>query len=133
MNDKKTLKIYTGLCSAIALIYGLWMSLFMRWDQYPYIIPTDKDMLLPAEDFVAKFDGMLQQPLYANAAVYWIWVAVSAVILLSYAFFIKKVLFAEKITKGTTVFLYGKSDCRICFYHVVRIFQLPLTIRQYPD
>lgn len=125
MNDKKTLKIYTGLCSAIALIYGLWMSLFMRWDQYPYIIPTDKDMLLPAEDFVAKFDGMLQQPLYANAAVYWIWVAVSAAILLSYAFFIKKVLFAEKITKGTTVFCMANLIAGFVFITWYGFFSFP--------
>ena len=47
---------------------------------------------------------MLQQPLYANAAVYWIWVIFSTAILFSYAFFIKKILFAEKIGKGTTAF-----------------------------
>ncbi len=93
-----------GLCSAVALIYGLWMSLFMSWDQFPYIIPTEADMLLPSADFVAKFDGMLQQPLYANETLYWIWVVVSTVILFSYAFFIKKILFAEKIGRGTTVF-----------------------------
>lgn len=93
-----------GLCSAAALIYGLWMSLFMSWDQFPYIIPTEADMLLPSADFVAKFDGMLQQPLYANETLYWIWVVVSTVILFSYAFFIKKILFAEKIGRGTTVF-----------------------------
>ena len=88
MSDRKTMKIYMGICSAIALIYGLWMSVFMRWDQFPYIIPTEADMLLPSAEFVAKFDGMLQQPLYANAAIYWIWVILSTVILLSYAFFI---------------------------------------------
>lgn len=104
MNEKKTMKVYMGLCSAVALIYGLWMSLFMSWDQFPYIIPTEADMLLPSADFVAKFDGMLQQPLYANETLYWIWVVVSTVILFSYAFFIKKILFAEKIGRGTTVF-----------------------------
>lgn len=104
MEDKKTMKVYMGICSAVALIYGLWMSVFMRWDQFPYIIPTEADMLLPSADFVSKFDGMLQQPLYANAAIYWIWVVVSTLILFSYAFFIKKILFAEKISKGTTVF-----------------------------
>lgn len=104
MSEKKTMKIYMGICTAIALVYGLWMSVFMRWDQFPYIIPTEADLLLPSADFVAKFDGMLQQPLYANAAIYWIWVIFSTVLLLSYAFFIKKILFAEKISKGTTVF-----------------------------
>lgn len=104
MSDKKTMKFYMGLCSAIALIYGLWMAVFMRWDQFPYIIPTEADMLLPPADFIAKFDGMLQQPLYPNAASYWIWVIFSTVILFSYAFFIKKILFAEKISKATTAF-----------------------------
>ena len=104
MSDKKTMKIYMGLCSVIALVYGLWMAVFMRWDQFPYIIPTAEDMLLPSADFIAKFDGMLQQPLYENAAIFWIWVICSTVILFSYAFFIKKILFAEKISKGTTAF-----------------------------
>ncbi len=104
MSDKKTMKIYMGLCSTIALVYGLWMSVFMRWDQFPYIIPTEADYLLPAADFVAKFDGMLQQPLYANRAIYWLWVIFSTVLLFSYAVFIKKILFAEKITKSTTAF-----------------------------
>jgi len=104
MSDKKTMKIFMGLCSAIAVVYGLWMAIFMRWDQYPYIIPTEADMLLPAADFVAKFDGMLHMPLYANAAIYWIWVIASTALLFSYAVFIKKILFAEKITKATTVF-----------------------------
>ncbi len=104
MSDKKAMKIYMGLCGAIALIYGLWMSVFMRWDQFPYIIPTQEDLLLPSADFVAKFDGMLHKPLYANAEVYWIWVVFSTLLLFSYAFFIKKILFAEKIGKGTTAF-----------------------------
>lgn len=104
MSDKKAMKIYMGVCAAIALIYGLWMSVFMRWDQFPYIIPTEADLLLPSADFVTKFDGMLQQPLYPNAAIYWIWVVISTDILFSYAFFIKKILFAEKIGKGTTAF-----------------------------
>ena len=104
MGDKKMMKIYMGLCSAIALIYGLWMAVFMSWDQFPYIIPTEADYLLSSADFIAKFDGMLHQPLYANATIYWVWVIVSTAILFSYAFFIKKILFAEKITKGTTVF-----------------------------
>ncbi len=104
MTDKKMMKIYMGLCGAIAVIYGLWMSVFMSWDQYPYIIPTNADMLLPAEDFVAKFDGMLYEPLYANATVYWLWVIFSTAVLFCYAFFIKKILFAEKLTKVTTIF-----------------------------
>lgn len=104
MSDKKTMKIYMGLCGVIAVIYGLWMSVFMKWDQFPYIIPTESDMLLPSAEFIAKFDGMLYEPLYSNEAVYWIWVVFSTVILFCYAFFIKKILFAEKIGKGTTAF-----------------------------
>lgn len=104
MNDKKTMNLFTGICCAIALVYGLWMSLFMRWDQFPYIIPTDADLLLPSADFIAKFDGMLHQPLYANATIYWIWVIISTLILFSYAFFIRKILFAKELTKGTTAF-----------------------------
>lgn len=104
MTDNKMMKIYTGLMSFVAIIYGLWMSVFMSWNQYPYIIPTEADMSLPAEDFVAKFDGMLYEPLYANATVYWLWVIFSTVLLFFYAFFIKKILFAEKLTKATTVF-----------------------------
>lgn len=104
MNNKKTMNLFTGLCCAVAVVYGLWMSLFMRWDQFPYIIPTEADLLLPSADFIAKFDGMLHQPLYANATIYWIWVIVSTLILFSYAYFIRKILFAKELTKGTTVF-----------------------------
>ncbi len=104
MSDKKTMKFYMGLSSLIAIVYGVWMSVFMRWDQFPYIIPTEADMMLPSADFVAKFDGMLHQPLYANPAIYWVWVICSTVILFLYALFINKILFAEKITKVTTAF-----------------------------
>ena len=104
MSDKKMMKVYTGLCGVIATVYTLWMAFFMKWDQFPYIIPTAEDMLLPADEFVAKFDGMLFEPLYANAAVYWLWVVFSAAMLFLYAFFIKKILFAEKLTKATTAF-----------------------------
>lgn len=98
------MKVFMGLSGALALVYGLWMSLFMKWDQFPFIIPTQEDALLPAADYVAKFDGMLQQPLYESATVYWLWVAFSTVLLFLYAFFIKKILFADKLSKGTTVF-----------------------------
>ncbi|MBO5361006.1 MAG: hypothetical protein J6B25_09235 [Clostridia bacterium] len=104
MSDKKMMKVFMGLSGALALVYGLWMSLFMKWDQFPFIIPTQEDALLPAADYVAKFDGMLQQPLYESATVYWLWVAFSTVLLFLYAFFIKKILFADKLSKGTTVF-----------------------------
>jgi hypothetical protein len=100
----KMMKTYTGLWAVIAVVYGLWMTFIMSWDQYPYIIPTDADMLLPADQFIAKFDGMLYEPLYANATVYWLWVICSTILLFLYAFFIKKILFAEKLGKGTTIF-----------------------------
>lgn len=104
MSDKKMLKVFMSVSGVIAVIYTLWMTIFMKWNQFPYIIPTSDDMLLPADEFVAKFDGVLFEPLYANAAVYWLWVVFSAAMLFLYAFFIKKILFAEKLTKATTVF-----------------------------
>lgn len=104
MKDKKLMNLYTGICGAIAVVYGLWMSLFMRWDQFPYTIPTDADMLLPAEEFIAKFDGMLYEPLYTSKTVFWLWVIASTVMLLLYAVYIRKILFAQKLTKATTVF-----------------------------
>ena len=104
MDNKKMMKTYTGLWAIIAVVYGLWMTFIMSWDQYAYIIPTDADMALPTEEFIAKFDGMLYEPLYANATVYWLWVIGSTILLFFYAFFIKKILFAEKLTKGTTIF-----------------------------
>ncbi len=103
-DNKKMMKIYTVMWCVIATVYGLWMSFLMSWNQYPYIIPTDADMLLPADQFIAKFDGMLYEPLYANATVYWLWVICSTILLFLYAFFIKKILFAEKLGKGTTIF-----------------------------
>lgn len=103
-DNKKMMKAYTIMWSIIAAVYGLWMAIFMSWDQFPYIIPTDADMALPAEEFIAKFDGMLYEPLYANATVFWLWVVASTALLFLYAFFIKKILFAEKLTKGTTIF-----------------------------
>ena len=104
MDNKKMMKTYTGLWAIIAVVYGLWMNFIMIWDQYAYIIPTSSDMALPTEEFIAKFDGMLYEPLYANATVYWLWVIGSTILLFFYAFFIKKILFAEKLTKGTTIF-----------------------------
>lgn len=104
MGDKKMMKAYMGLWGAIAVIYGLWMALFMGWDKYPYIIPTEADMALPAEEFIAKFDGMLYEPLFSSPVVYWIWVIASTALLILYAVFIRKILFADKLNKATTVF-----------------------------
>ena len=58
-DNKKMMKTYTIMWAIIAVVYGLWMSFVMSWDQYAYIIPTEADMLLPADQFIAKFDGML--------------------------------------------------------------------------
>ncbi len=103
-NNKKMLNVYTIMWAIVAVVYGLWMSFVMSWDQYAYIIPTEADMLLPAEQFIAKFDGMLYCPMYANATIYWLWVIGSTILLFFYAFFIKKILFAEKLSKTTTIF-----------------------------
>ncbi len=103
-DSKKMMKAYTIMWSVIAALYGLWMAIFMSWDQYPYIIPTDADLALPAEEFIAKFDGMLYMPLFPNAVVFWIWVMASTVMLFLYAFYIRKILFAEKLGKEITVF-----------------------------
>ena len=104
MENKKALKGYTWLWGIITAVYGIWMAVFMKWDSFPYIIPTDADMALPAEEFVAKFDGVLYEPLYSNEGVYWLWVVASTVLLLLYAVFVRKILFAEKLYKATTVF-----------------------------
>lgn len=104
MKTNKMLNVYTALWAVIAVAYGVWMSVFMSWDQYPYIIPTQEDMLLPAEEFIAKFDGMLYMPLFPNAAVFWVWVIASTALLFCYAVFIRRILFAEKLSKATTVF-----------------------------
>lgn len=104
MTNNKMMKVYTALWTVIAAAYGIWMAVFMSWDQYPYIIPTEADMLLPKEEFIAKFDGMLYMPLFPNALVFWIWVIASTALLFCYALFIRKILFAEKLTKATTVF-----------------------------
>ena len=103
-DNKKMINIYTVMWGIIAVIYGLWMSIFMSWDQYPYIIPTEADMSLPTDQFIAKFDGMLYEPLFQNATVFWLWVIGSTALLFLYALFIRKILFAEKLGKATTVF-----------------------------
>lgn len=102
--NNKIKRFYVAMWSVIAAVYGIWMSFFMSWDKYPYLIPTDTDVMLPAEEFVAKFDGMLFEPLYANETQYWLWVIFSTVLLFLYGIFMSKVLFAPKINKVTTVF-----------------------------
>lgn len=103
-DNKKMMKIYTVMWGVVAVIYGLWMTFIMSWDQFKYIIPTEADLALPAEDFIAKFDGMLYGPMYASETVYWLWVIGSTILLFFYAFFIKKILFADKLTKPTKIF-----------------------------
>ncbi len=102
--NNKMIKIYTVMWTVIAAAYGIWMAFFMGWDKYEYIIPTESDILLPAEEFIAKFDGMLYEPLFTSALTYWLWVIGSTALLFLYVFFIKKILFAEKLDKVTTVF-----------------------------
>ncbi len=104
MENKKMMKIYIAMWAVIAAAYGVWMAFFMGWDKYPYIIPTDGDLLLPAEEFIAKFDGMLYEPLFTSQLTYWIWTIGSTALLVLFAVFIKKILFAEKIGKGISVF-----------------------------
>lgn len=53
------MKSYTIMWAVVAAVYCLWMSIFMGWDKFPYLTPTDEDYLLPAEEFIAKFDGIL--------------------------------------------------------------------------
>lgn len=76
----------------------------MGWDKFPYLTPTDEDYLLPAEEFIAKFDGILYEPLFKNPLEFWFWVVASTALLVMYAVFIKKILFAENLGKGVTGF-----------------------------
>ncbi len=98
------MKAYTVMWAIVAAVYGIWMSIFMGWDKFKYIIPTDADSKLPAEEFIAKFDGMLYEPLFKSPAEFWAWVVISTGILVLYAVFIKKILFADKLGKGITIF-----------------------------
>lgn len=104
MENKKMSKAYTIMWGVVAAVYGLWMSIFMGWDKYPCLTPTDDDYLLPAEEFIAKFDGILYEPLFKSPLEFWVWVVASTALLVMYAVFIKKILFAEKLGKGVTVF-----------------------------
>lgn len=102
-DNKKMMKGYTALWVIIAVVYGLWMSLFMTWDKYPYLSVEGFENL-PKEEFIKIFDGLLQTPLFTSPLVYWLWVIGSTALLLMYAVFIKKILFADKLSKATTVF-----------------------------
>ncbi len=104
MDKEKMMKRYTIMWGIVAAVYAVWMAFFMGWDKYEYLIPTTEDTLLPAEEFIAKFDGMLYEPLFVSELSYWLWVIASTAILIFYAMFIKKILFAEKLGRLTTVF-----------------------------
>ena len=100
---KKMPKIYAVIWGIVTVAYGVWMSVFMRWDQYGYLDPEPyKD--LPADEFIALFDGVLQKPLYPSALIFWLWVVGSTALLALYPVFIKKILYAEKLGKGVTAF-----------------------------
>ncbi len=98
------MKAYTIMWAVVAAVYGIWMSFFMGWDKFPYIIPTEADMLLPAEQFIEKFDGTLYEPLFTSQLTFWLWVIGSTAILVMYAVFIKKILFSDKLGKAMTIF-----------------------------
>lgn len=102
-NNKNMMKVYTIILTIVAMVYGLWMSIFMSWDQYGFVDPEPYKHLSP-EAFVAMFDGVLQAEMYPSPLVYWIWVIGSTALLVLYAVFIKKILFAEKLGKGITTF-----------------------------
>ncbi len=102
-DNKKMMKVYTIILSVVAAVYGLWMAIFMSWDQYGFVNP-DPYMNLPANEFIAMFDGVLQAEMYPSPFIYWLWVIGSTALLVLYAVFIKKILFAEKLGKGITAF-----------------------------
>jgi len=102
-NNKKMMKVYTIILTIVAMVYGLWMSIFMSWDQYGFVDPEPYKHLSP-DAFVAMFDGVLQAEMYPSPLVYWIWVIGSTALLVLYAVFIKKILFEEKLGKGITTF-----------------------------
>lgn len=102
-DNKKMMKVYTIILSVVAAVYGLWMAIFMSWDQYGFVNP-DPYMNLPANEFIDMFDGVLQAEMYPSPFIYWLWVIGSTALLVLYAVFIKKILFAEKLGKGITAF-----------------------------
>lgn len=102
-DNKKIMKVYTIILSVVAAVYGLWMAIFMSWDQYGFVNP-DPYMNLPANEFIAMFDGVLQAEMYPSPFIYWLWVIGSTALLVLYAVFIKKILFVEKLGKGITAF-----------------------------
>lgn len=89
--------------AVIAVAYGLWMSIFMSWNQYESINP-EPFLELPTDAFVKMFDGVLQKPMYPSALIYWIWVIGSTILLFLYPVFIKKILYSDKLSKATTIF-----------------------------
>ncbi len=70
----------------MAAIYAVWMLAFIRWDTY------------------ATANTLLTKDMYANKAVYYIWVAVSVIIFLLYPVFVNKIYYADKLTKANKIF-----------------------------
>ena len=70
---------------AMTAVYLVWMLGFMRWDTY-----TMENTLLKKE-------------MYPSPAVYYIWVAVSAIIFLIYPLFIERIYYADKLTAANRV------------------------------
>ena len=123
-NNKKMMKIYTIILSAVAIIYGLWMSIFMSWDQYGFIDPEPYENL-SSDAFIAMFDGVLQAEMFPSPLVYWFWVIGSTAILVLYAVFIKKILFAEKLSKGITAFCIANLIIGFIFITWYGFFDFP--------
>lgn len=123
-DNKKMMKIYTIILAVVAIAYGLWMSIFMGWDKYGFVDPTPY-MNLPADEFVAMFDGVLQAEMYPSPLIYWLWVIGSTALLVLYAVFIKKILFAEKLSKGITVFCVANLIVGFIFITWYGFFYFP--------
>lgn len=123
-NNKKMMKVYTVILSVVAVVYGLWMAIFMGWDQYGFVDP-EPYMNLPAEEFVAMFDGVLQAEMYPSPLIYWLWVIGSTALLVLYAVFIKKILFAEKLGKGITAFCVANLIVGFIFITWYGFFDFP--------
>lgn len=123
-DNKKMMKVYTIILAVVAIVYGLWMAIFMSWDQYGFVNP-EPYMNLPAEEFVAMFDGVLQAEMYPSPLNYWLWVIGSTALLVLYAVFIKKILFAEKLGKGITAFCMANLIVGFVFITWYGFFDFP--------
>lgn len=123
-DNKKMMKIYTIILAVVAIVYGLWMSIFMGWDKYGFVDPEPYKNL-PADEFVAMFDGVLQAEMYPSPFIYWLWVIGSTALLVLYAVFIRKILFAEKLGKGITIFCMANLIVGFIFITWYGFFYFP--------